>query len=288
MINKRTEKIFLGLIRFLSLISVLGLVFVIVFILKEGIVIFSEISVKEFILGSEWRPTSANARFGLLPMVLGTLAVTGLALVIALPLAVGVSVFFISSKKCTTINWLKQSINLMAGIPSVVYGFIGVMVLIPFIESFFNRNVGESILAGGILLSVMILPFMVSTIAESMEVLKQENHSTSRAMGVSEFYMIRKLILPASKKGVLVGTILGISRAVGETMAVMMVVGNSPLMPESIFQRVKPLTSLIALEIGSASHGSLHYHALFGASLLLLIILLCLNILVRLIAGRRL
>ncbi len=278
MSNNHLEKIFAIAVKSLTVMALLTLVFIILFILKESLVVFQETSLVDFLFGQEWRPTSANMRLGLRPIIMATLALSGLALVMALPVSVGAALFLSHVCPIRLRRPLRSFIDLLAGIPSVIYGFIGVVVLLPLMERIFDMSAGDSLLAGGIILAVMILPFIVSTTAESMEASVKNHVMTSKSMGVSHWYMLRSLVLPSSWTGIIAGAVLGTSRAMGETMAVMMVVGNSPLMPTSLFGRVKPIPSLIALEMGSAPLGSMHYHAIFGAGFVLLILLLIINL----------
>ncbi len=278
MSRKTLEKIFAVTVTLLTVTALLTLLFIIIFIFKESMMLFKHTSFFDFISGREWRPLSSNPRFGLLPILTASLALSGLALVIALPIGVGAALFLSHVCPQRLSRKIRPFIDMLAGIPSVIYGFIGVVVLLPFLEKFFQLSSGDSLLAGGILLSVMILPFIVATTSESMETSARQYVMISKSLGVSHWYMLRNLVLPVSRIGILAGAILGTSRAMGETMAVIMVVGNSPLMPSSLLQRIKPITSLIALEMGSAPVGSLHYHSLFSAGLVLLIFLLIINL----------
>lgn len=275
--QKIIDKIFTVTVKALTVTSVLILIFIIIFIVQESMVFFSQVFPLDFLLGRDWRPMSQPPRVGLLPILTATLALSGLALLIALPAGIGCSLFLSQVCPLKLRRKIRPFIDVLAGIPSVVYGFVGVVLLLPTLEGLFNLSSGDSLLAGGIVLAVMILPFLIATITESMENTTGKHIITSKSMGVSRWYMIRHLVLPASRVGILAGAILGTARAMGETMAVIMVVGNSPLMPASIWQRVKPIPSLIALEMGSAPLGTLHYHALYAAGLVLLLMLLLIN-----------
>ncbi len=275
--QKIIDKIFTVTVKALTVTSVLILIFIIIFIVQESMVFFSQVFPLDFLLGRDWRPMSQPPRVGLLPILTATLALSGLALLMALPAGIGCSLFLSQVCPLKLRRKIHPFIDVLAGIPSVVYGFVGVVLLLPTLERLFNLSSGDSLLAGGIVLAVMILPFLIATITESMENTTGKHIITSKSMGVSRWYMIRHLVLPASRVGILAGAILGTARAMGETMAVIMVVGNSPLMPVSIWQRVKPIPSLIALEMGSAPLGTLHYHALYAAGLVLLLMLLLIN-----------
>jgi len=275
--NHKKEKVFTTMVRFMTIVVLFILVFIIYFILKESLMIFQQVSLKDFIFGREWRPLSVNPRFGLFPIIIGTLSLTSGALIWALPFSIGTAIFI--SQVCPE-QWrrgLRSLTDLMAGVPSVIYGFLGVVVLLPAIESIFGQSSGDSLMAGIIVLGVMIMPFMISIIAESMESVVRPYIGVSKSLGLSKWYMIRRLVLPGAWKGIFAGVVLGTSRAMGETMAVMMVVGNSALIPETLLDRIKPITSLIALEIGSAPVNSVHYHGIFGAGFVLLMVLLLIN-----------
>ncbi|ADH87312.1 phosphate ABC transporter permease subunit PstC [Desulfurivibrio alkaliphilus] len=276
--NHRLEQLFAATVTSLTVAALLTLLFIIGFILKESLLIFQQVAPLDFLFGREWRPLSPQVRLGLWPFLTASLAVTALALLLALPVAIGAALFLAFRCPPRLRRSLLGLINLLAGIPSVIYGFIGIMVLLPLFERWFGMSSGDSLLAGGIVLAVMILPFIIATSSESMAAAARGHLQASRSLGVSQGYMLRNLVLPAARFGILAGSILGVSRAMGETMAVMMVVGNSPLPPTALLERVQPIPSLIALEIGSAPLGSLHYHALFGAALVLLLMLLAINL----------
>ncbi|MBF8983186.1 phosphate ABC transporter permease subunit PstC [Lutibacter sp. B2] len=277
-IYKIIDKLFLYLIRFVSMISVLLLVFIVIFILKESLLTFEEVSFYDFVFKKGWRPISENPELGILPMILSTLYVSILALGIALPLGVGSSIFLSCMVNEKNRNFIKPIIDLMAGIPSVVYGFMGLLLIVKFFERKLSFSSGESILAASILLAIMILPYIISTCDESMIKILKKYESTSKALGVSKYHMIRYLILPTAKKGILASVVLGLSRGMGETMAVMMVIGNSPLYPK-LFGKGQTIPGLIALEMGGASVNSIHYHALFASGLILMMMLMIINVL---------
>ncbi|MGF7184664.1 phosphate transport system permease protein [Desulfitispora alkaliphila] len=280
------DRLFEGLVRGLALVAVLLLVFIVFFIAKESYPVFKQVDLSTFLLGQDWRPLSDPPRLSILPMLAATIAVSLGALFIALPVGLGCGLFL--SQVCPP-QWrriIRPFLDIMAGIPSVVYGFLGVMLLIPLVEKYFDVSSGESLLCGSILLAIMILPFIISTCDETMSKAAAKYLPASKSLGVSRWYMFRHLLLPASKIGIISGAILGTARAMGETMAVMMVVGNAALMPTSIFERIKPIPALIALEMGSAPLGSLHYHALFAAGLVLMLLLVTINLIFYLIRQR--
>ncbi|WP_352419522.1 phosphate ABC transporter permease subunit PstC [Proteiniborus sp.] len=273
---KFLDKAFSIIIKLLTLFSLLLLGFVIIFIFKESFVFFREVSVFKFITGRTWNPLSSPDKLSILNLILGTLYVSFVAIVIALPIGVGSALLlsgYVSGRRRVIIRGI---IDILGGIPSVVYGFIGLLVLVKFFEVKFDFPTGESVLAGGILLSLMVLPYIISTCDETMEKIYENHLPSSQALGVSKNYFIRKVVLPESKKGIIASTVLALGRAMGETMAVMMVVGNAPMTPK-LLGKAQTIPSLIALEMGMAEVGSLHYHALFAAGFVLMAMLLVIN-----------
>lgn len=270
------EKVFKFVVKFLTLISLLLLAFIFVFIFKESFVFFKEVSIFKFVSGRTWNPLGSPDNLSILPIILGTIYVSLIGILIALPIGVGSAILLSSYTNEKVKRVARSVIDILAGIPSVVYGFIGLLVLVKFFEVKFSFSSGESVLAGGVLLSIMMLPFIISTCDESMEKVYKEYHQYSSALGVSKSYMIRKIILPESRKSILASIVLALGRGMGETMAVMMVIGNSPIMPK-LLKKCQTIPSLIALEMGMAEVGSLHYHALFASGFVLMLILLGIN-----------
>lgn len=276
------ENIFKYIIKFLTSISLLLLAFIVIFIFKESLVFFKEVSIFKFISGRTWNPLNSPDKLSILPIILGTIYVSLIGILIALPIGVGSAVVLSSYTNEKLKRVVRSVIDILAGIPSVVYGFVGLLVLVKFFEVKFNFASGESVLAGGVLLSIMMLPFIISTCDESMEKVYKDYYQYSSSLGVSKSYMIRKIVLPESRKSILVAIVLALGRGMGETMAVMMVIGNAPIMPK-LFKKCQTIPSLIALEMGMAEVGSLHYHALFASGFVLIIILLLINVILYLI-----
>ena len=271
------ENIFKWIIKILTFISLILLAFIVIFIFKESIVFFKEVPLFKFISGKTWNPLGSPDKLSILPIILGTVYVSLIGILIALPIGVGSAVVLSSYTDKKTKRVIRSVIDILAGIPSVVYGFVGLLVLVKFFEIRFNFASGESVLAGGILLSIMMLPFIISTCDETMEKVYRDYNGYSNALGVSKPYMIRKIILPESRKSILAAIVLALGRGMGETMAVMMVIGNAPIMPK-LLKKCQTIPSLIALEMGMAEVGSLHYHALFASGFVLIIILFIINI----------
>ncbi|MCX7885060.1 MAG: phosphate ABC transporter permease subunit PstC [Caloramator sp.] len=276
------EVIFSFAVKMLTLISISLLFLIIIFIFKESIPFFKKVPVELFLKGNMWRPLSSKPQFSLLPMILSTLYISFLSVLIALPVGLFCAVFlsFVVDKKVRKI--IKPMIDMLVGIPSVIYGFIGLLIIVKFFEDKFSMATGETVLAGALLLSIMILPFVISTIDESIRKNMDRYYVASKAMGVSKWYFVWNVIIKASKRGILAGVIMALGRALGETMAVMMVTGNSPIMPR-LLGKAETISSLIALEMGTVQVGSLHYHALFAAGFILMIMILFINVILNII-----
>ena len=272
----KKEWIFVWACKALTLLAVSFLFFIFLFIAKESFMFFQKTPLLHFLTGSRWNPIADPPAFGLQPMIFATVYVSLLATAIALPIGVGMAVI-LSVLAPPKIQWLLLPlIDLMAGIPSVVYGFAGLMIIVKFFETHFSWSSGESVLTGGILLAIMILPYVVSTCYESMIKVLHHYEQASRALSVSKWHMMRYLVIPTAKKAIFAALILSLSRAMGETMAVMMVIGNSPICPH-LFRKAETIPALIALEMGGAAVGSLHYQALFAAGLILMLVLFAFN-----------
>lgn len=274
-IEDRAVGFFVGL---MGLITVLLLAFLIFFIMKESLPAIREVGLRELLLGDQWRPIIFKdaPSYGLRNMILSTVFVSVLAVGFALVLGVGCALFLACSATERQRTLIMPYIDLLASIPSVVYGFVGLYIVIKFIEKC-GRAAGESVLAGGVVLSVMILPYMVSSCCDTMVRIKERYEESSRAMGVSKWYMASEMILPASVRGILISVALATGRAMGETMAVMMVMGNAIAKP-SLLGKGETISALIALEMGMAEVGSIHYSALYTAGLVLMLLLFVINL----------
>jgi phosphate transport system permease protein len=236
-------------------------------------------SLKEFLFTKEWYPTSqSNVRFGVFALIVGTLSVTVLAMLIAVPFGLGAAVFvseFCGGKMKET---LKIVIELLAAIPSVVWGFIGLTVMNPIIQNLFSAPIGLNVLNGAILLALMSVPIMVSIGEDSLKAVPDSFREAGIALGATKWQLVYRVLLPAAKNGLLAAVLLGVGRAVGETMAVLMATGHAVNIPDSIFDPVRTLTATIAAELGEASEGSQHYRVLFLIGVLLFSITAVVNL----------
>ncbi len=261
--------------------------FMILFIVRESIPLFREVSLTEFLLGDVWRPisfTSSAPSFGIRNMILSTLYVSLLAAGISLIVSVGTAICLSCVAGPGVRMIMYALIDLLAGIPSVIYGFVGMVVLVRWFQDL-GRTSGESILAAALVLSVMLLPYMISLCSDAMLRIKERYFLAARNLGVDKWYAISSLILPLAGKSILVSLILALGRAMGETMAVMMVIGNSTVFP-TLLGKGETIVSAIALEMGTAVQGSTHYHALFAMGLVLMVLLCLIQAVLTLIKER--
>lgn len=236
------------------------------------------ISVADVFAGAEWFPTATPApQFGFLPLITGTLWVSLFAILIALPFGLAVAVYMSEVANYRIRNLMKPIIELLSGIPSVVYGFFGLIVIVPLLQKFFNLPVGESGLAGSIVLAIMALPTIITVTEDAMRNCPRAMREASLALGASQWQTIYKVVIPYSISGITSGVVLGIGRAVGETMAVLMVTGNAAVIPHTILEPLRTIPATIAAELGEAPAGGAHYEALFLLGVVLFFISLLIN-----------
>lgn len=281
--NKTRERI--GEIIFLlsAAMSVFLILLIIFFIFNEGIKFVNEYGLVPFITGKVWKPTAGNPHFGIYPMIVGSIIVTILSTIIALPFGLATSVFMAYYAK-KSYSPLKSLINLMAAIPSVVYGFFAMMVLVPLIKDLFDIKSGMNMLTASILLAVMILPTMVNISENSLRQVPETFMTGSLALGATKEETIYKVMVPYARSGIFSSIILAIGRAIGETMAVYLVIGNQPMMPSSIFKGVRTLTTNIVLEMGYAA--GMHRQALIATGMVLFVFILIINIIFNIIRSK--
>jgi phosphate transport system permease protein len=255
---------------------------------KGKVLEVEKVGLGNFFGGDEWFPTAMPAALmGIKPLLLGTLWVSLLAILIAMPLGLAVAIYIAEIANNRTRLILKPAIELLAGIPSVVYGFFGLVVLVPLIQKTFNLPVGESGLAGGIILSFMALPTIITISEDFIRSTPLAMKEASLALGASHWQTIFKVILPYAASGISTAMILGIGRAVGETMAVLMVTGNAAVIPHSIFEPLRTIPATIAAELGEATQGGLHYKALFALGCILFVFTFTINTIVSYLKPKR-
>jgi phosphate transport system permease protein len=242
----------------------------------------------DFLAGSEWMPTATPApQFGLLPLIMGTLWVSFFAILIALPLGLGVSVYLSELAGPRMRQLLKPAIELLAGIPSVVYGFFGLAVLAPLIQRNLHLQVGETAFAGSLILAIMALPTIITIAEDAMQNTPRSLREASLGLGANHWQTIYRVIIPYSASGISAAVVLGIGRAIGETMAVLMVTGNAAVIPHSLFEPVRTIPATIAAELGEAPAGGAHYQALFMLGCILFVITLVISITAELISQKQ-
>ena len=261
--------------------SILAVLLICLFLFANGIPAMHKIGLTNFMFGTKWKP--GNDLYGIFPMIAGSLYVTAGAILTGVPVGLMTAIFL--SKFCP--KWLhkmlKPAIDLLAGIPSVVYGFFGLMVIVPFVRNVFGGN-GSSILTASLLLGMMILPTIISVSETALNAVPQSYYEGSRALGATHERSVFLTMLPAAKSGIMAGMILGIGRAIGETMAVIMVAGNQARLPDSVLKGVRTLTANIVIEMGYAT--DLHREALIATGVVLFVFILLINLCFNLVKNR--
>ncbi|MGT2887628.1 phosphate ABC transporter permease subunit PstC [Streptococcus didelphis] len=253
--------------------AIVAIILICLFIFMNGLPFIGKYGIGRFLLGKDWSPSNSPASFGILPMILGSLLITAGAIVVGVPTGIFTSVFMVYYCPKPLYRFLKSSINLMAAIPSIVYGFFGLQLLVPWIRSFSGN--GMSVLTASLLLGIMILPTIISLSESAIRTVPASYYSGSLALGASHERTIFSVILPAAKSGVFSAIILGIGRAIGETMAVILVAGNQPIIPSGLFEGTRTMTTNIVLEMAYAS--GQHREALIATSAILFIFILMIN-----------
>lgn len=266
--KKYSEKI-MSIVFFISALTSVGAVLLIcIFLFANGIPAMSEIGLFKFLLGKEWSPTDVPALYGIFPMIVGSLYVTAGAIIIGVPLGVLTAVFLAFECPKKLYGKIKPAVDLLAGIPSVVYGFFGMSVLVPLF--------GNSIVSASVLLGIMILPTIIGLTETAIRAVAPQYYEGSLGLGAGHYRSIFFVVLPAAKSGILAAVVLGIGRAIGETMAVIMVAGNQARMPVSLLKGVRTLTANIVIEMGYAAE--LHREALIATGVVLFVFILLINI----------
>ncbi len=257
-------------------IVVLGLI--VAFLFREGIPIFRVVSVKDFLLGSEWYPTFNPPEFGIWPLIVGSFIVTVFSSLIAVPLGV-LSAIYISEIAPRPVKEVaKPVIELLAGIPSVVLGFFGMVVLAPWMQDTFDVPTGLNIVNASLMLALMAIPTISSIAEDALYAVPREFKEASYALGATRSETILRVVVPSALSGISTAVILGMARAIGETMVVLMVAGGAAAIPESLFDSVRPMPASIAAEMGEAPFRSNHYHALFATGIVLFLLSLAFNL----------
>lgn len=266
--------VFLGGIS--AIVFILG---IFIFVTKEGLGFITDtLDVKEFFTSPLWRPNSNNPVYGALALMVGTASVTGLAMVVAVPFSLGAAIYISEFAQGKTRESLKVLVELLAAIPSVVWGFIGFMIMHPLIVRVFDVPVGLGILNSGIILGLMAAPIMTTIAEDALKAVPDTYREAAEALGATRWEVVFKVVLPAAKNGLAAAILLGVGRGFGETMAVLMASGHSVNLPTSVFDSVRALTATIAAELGDAANGSDHYRVLFTLGIFLFIVTFFINL----------
>ncbi|PIS27787.1 MAG: phosphate ABC transporter permease subunit PstC [Candidatus Marinimicrobia bacterium CG08_land_8_20_14_0_20_45_22] len=273
---------FMGM-AFSSLLFLLG---IIIILFSEGLPVFNTVNLMRFIGGTSWYPTSEPPEFGILPLILGTLWVTLGAMLICIPIGLGSALYLheIAGRRQKAV--LKPLIELLASIPSIVYGFFGMIIVAPYLQRTFDLSTGLCAFTASLILGIMAVPTVCSLAEDALNYVPKSFREAAYAVGANRWQTLTQIILPAAGSGISTAIILGMSRVVGETMTVLMVAGGAAMIPQSVFDPVRPMTSTIAAEMGEAAMGSPHYHALFAIGLILFLITFVFNIIAEIISRR--
>jgi phosphate transport system permease protein len=263
-----------------ALSAILAILFILLFLLRDSLPIFQQVGIVQFLTGTTWYPSGSPPEYGIFVLIVGTVLVTLGAMVFAVPLSIGCAIYIAELAPLWAKNILKPAIELLAGIPSVVYGFFGLIVLTDVIRTTFDIPTGETWLAGSILLGIMALPTIISISEDAISMVPREYKEGSLAIGATRWQTISQVLIPSALSGITAAVILGFGRAIGETMAVLMVTGNAAIIPDPIWNILSPvrtLTGTLGIEMGEVAVGSDHYAALFGIAIILLAITLIIN-----------
>ncbi len=280
------EKLYLWIFAILAFASLVFLIGIILTLLKESLPFFSQYKLTAALIGRSWYPTSSPAEFGMLPLIFASVLVTLGAMVVCVPIGVGSALFIheLTSQRIRAV--LKPMIEILAGIPSIVYGFFGMLVVAPFLQNLLGIPTGLCAFTASLVLGIMAVPTVSSLAEDALSFVPGSFREASLAVGATRWQTLTRVVVPAAGSGISTAIILGMSRAVGETMTVLMVAGGAAIIPHSIFDPVRPMTSTIAAEMGEAVMGSLHYHALFAIGLILFLITLVFNIVAEIVSRR--
>jgi phosphate transport system permease protein len=280
-VRKFKEFIIEKLILLCGLASIFFVVLIFLFLLKEGLAVFKTVAPLKFIFGKSWYPISDPPQLGILPLILGSLLVTLGAALISIPIGVACAVYIAEVAPQKIKEVLKSGIELLAAIPSVVLGFIGMVTLVPWVKSIFHLPTGLTALSGSVMLAFMAMPTIVSIAEDALYSVPKSYKEGALALGATHWQAIHRVILPAASSGIMAAVMLGIGRVIGETMAVVMIVGNRTVLPESLLDGVRTMTSHIVLELGYAT--DTHRGALIATAAVLFVFILLINLLVAVI-----
>jgi len=276
--RQRKEKSIRILFLCVALASITTLGLIVVFLFMEGLPIFAKVSIKDFIFGKYWYPTDDPADFGIFPLIIASLAVTGVASMISIPLGVMTALYLAEVASSRVREWVKPIVELLAALPSVVIGFFGMVVVAPFLQETFDIPTGLNLCNASLMLAFMSIPTICSISEDAIFSVPKELKEASLALGATHWETIWRIVIPASISGVSTAIILGMSRAIGETMVVLMVAGGAAMVPGSLFDPVRPMPASIAAEMAEAPFRGDHYYALFATGIVLFAFTLLFNV----------
>ena len=271
------------ILAFSSLVFLVGIIFT---LLKESIPIFMHSSPSQLLFGRFWYPTADPPEFGMWPLILGSAVVTLSAMLVCVPIGVGTALYIHELASRRQRAFLKPIIEILAGVPSIVYGFFGMVIVAPFLQGILDIPTGLCAFTASLILGVMATPTVASLSEDALSFVPRSFREASLALGANRWQTLTRVVVPAAGSGISTAIILGMGRAVGETMTVLMVAGGAAVIPKSLFEPVRPMTSTIAAEMGEAVMGSLHFSALFAIGLILFVITLGINIAAEIISRR--
>jgi phosphate transport system permease protein len=275
----RAEPVIEWIIKLCGWSAIIFVVAIFLFVFKEGAPALTQIDLKEFLTSPNWRPTSVvREQYGILALMAGTLSVTVLAMLIAVPFGLGAAVYISEFSSPKVKETLKVIIELLAAIPSVVWGFVGYMVIGPIIIKVTGAPVGVNVLNGGIILALMSVPVIVSVSEDALRAVPDSFREAAQALGANKWETVYRVLFPAAKSGLLAAVLLGVGRSIGETMAVLMCTGHAVQMPTSVLDPVRTLTATIAAELGEAVRGDTHYRVLFLIGIVLFVFAFVVNL----------
>lgn len=278
----KKEKVLRYIFFLAASVAILTIFLIFIFIAAKGVPLFLKVPLPQFLFGTDWSPT--KGRFGAFSLIVGSFLVTAGAVAIGAPLGVGVAIFLSEISSARVARFIRPTIELLAGIPSVIYGFFGIMVIIPLVRNLIG-GAGFGLISASLVLAIMILPTIAALTEDTVRSLPKAHKWGSLALGATQWQTIKKVIIPSASEGILSAIILGIGRAIGETMAVLMVVGNAPIIPTSLRDPFATMTSVIALDMSYAS--GQHQQALFALALILFIISMSLVAILRMVSRQR-
>ena len=276
--SQKRDRVIKAILLMVALSSIFILLAISIFLFKEGVDIFKVVSIKDFLFGRYWYPTSDPPDFGIFPLIVASIDVTLLATLMAVPLGILTAIYIAECASSRIRQILKPLVELIAAFPSVVIGFFGMVVVAPFLEKTFDIPTGLNLFNSALMLAFMSVPTICSLSEDAIYAVPKELKEASLALGATHFETIVRVVIPASLSGISTAVILGMSRAIGETMVVLMVAGGATLIPSSIFDPVRPMPASIAAEMAEAPYGSAHYHALFAIGIVLFLMTLVFNI----------